>query len=147
MKKIIISLCVVVIAFASCKKKPVQAPVEVEITPVEVAPDTVAADTASFEYEYEVVETPAEPEVNFEDLNSNHKYFVIVGSFDTRAEAEGYVGTLKRRDEKGMVVQRNRGLNMEKFRVACFSSDNKKTAYDVAEDYKYDYPDAWILIK
>ncbi|MFV0366643.1 MAG: SPOR domain-containing protein [Mangrovibacterium sp.] len=148
MKKSLASLFLLAVALVSCNDKKQPKVVEKTIIPVETVVDTIAADTTSFEYNYEVHEDETNTSNTYSsDLNENDKYFVVVGSFETTKRANKHIAYLQTKGINAMIVQRHRGLNMENYRVAVKSSNNKKEALEAANDLLNDFPDVWVLIK
>ncbi len=152
MKKIFLSFCAATIILASCKKKAEPTVVEAEITPIEATTDTVAnADSTNIQYEYEVNEvkntTTEKGNSTTVQLNENDKYFIITGSFEARDRADIYVEILNKAGRKAIIVQRDRGLNMEYYRVAIQSSTKRSEAFQALEQLSSEFPQAWILIK
>ncbi|MFV0289393.1 MAG: SPOR domain-containing protein [Mangrovibacterium sp.] len=141
---------ILIVGTVGCKKKIEPKAVEVQVTPTDTLTDSIATDSTNFQYEYEVnnvnSHTSSAPVVA-SDLNANHKYFVVLGSFESHQLAEAYVKQLAEKELSAIIVQRERGLNMEFNRVSIFSSNDLNTTLRMCEKLKSDYPEAWVLIK
>ncbi|MFV0521263.1 MAG: SPOR domain-containing protein [Mangrovibacterium sp.] len=149
MRKILFCLFTLIISFASCKKetKPSVIPAS-KLTPAKVATDSIATDTSSFNYDYEVQEVDNKSnQTGNPTLNENDKYFVIVASFETKHRANKHLEYLKAKGKNGIIIQRNRGLNMENYRIAIQSSNSRHEALNIADSIKSEFPGVWVLIK
>ena len=116
-------------------------------TVVEQQPTTVVPVTPP------VVQTPGNQNQNYGDnvnvrqesvtaLNGSLKaYSVIVGTFSVKANAEGLQNRLKGAGYNAVLVQNQAGM----YRVAATTFDNKADAVRSRDDFRSQYPDAWLL--
>lgn len=148
MKKILFSLCAIAL-LASCKKK--EAPEkEASISPVAAITDTLTLDTINFNQDNEVhdiAKNTTNTSTSSGNLNENDKYFVVVGSFETKRRANAYIAQLEENGQTGFIVQRSQGPHSENYRIAVQSSNDRQEALQAAENRRAEHPEAWVLVK
>lgn len=140
-------------ALISCKSKkmlPVEPYIEPEV--IEIMEPIVEEPVVVPVEEVPVVHIPLREErVSFiyeEDkvLHDSNRYFVIVGSFRNRNNAEKFVEQLKGQGFSPVILQSETGFN--RVSVNSFSDDTPARAYVMEVRSRFrQYHDTWLLIK
>ena len=77
------------------------------------------------------------------------EFSVVVGSFQTQANAEGLKSLLQQKGYSSRVIRTNETINGHTgwFRVIAASFSDKASAAQLRDQMKGDYPGAWLLYK
>jgi cell division protein FtsN len=84
--------------------------------------------------------------INAESGDAMYKYYVIVGSFKERVNAENFISKLKQTGFNTPVMLKS---EVGFFRVSVFSSDSERearTKIGYIRSYYTEYNDVWLLI-
>ena len=77
------------------------------------------------------------------------EFSVVVGSFQTQANAEGLKTLLQQKGYSSRVIRTNETINGQTgwYRVIAASYSDKASAAQLRDQMKGDYPGAWLLYK
>ncbi len=141
--RLIIALCIVLIATSACKTK----------QKVAAIPGANIPAKATVVEKPKVVETVVpEPEVVQKDKYTlidgssdtfKSKYHVVVGSFEQKEKALGLQSILKKEGNNALVVVNEKGM----YRVLIASFNDYNQAHAKIKDINTRFPGSWVLIQ
>lgn len=158
MKKsmVLCAVACVAIAFTSCKssqseykKAYLRAQAERSQEPVQEETPVVTPLVEKSSTQTTVTDNTDNVSVRTEDVtlvdgSGLKAYSVVVGSFGVKANAEGLQRRLK---NAGYDAQLAYNSNRNMYRVVASTFDSKSAAVNSREQFRANYPDAWLLYK